>query len=34
MSTDVKIAKQVFHDKLESQINTVGGEAGHLEGAG
>ena len=23
MSTDVKVAKQVIHDKLESQINTV-----------
>ena len=31
MSTDVKMAKQVFHDKLESQINTVGAKLDTLK---
>ena len=31
MSTDVRIAKQVIHDKLESQINTVGAKLDTLK---
>ena len=31
MSTDVKMAKQVIHDKLESQINTVGAKLDTLK---
>ena len=34
MSTDVKVAKHVVYDTLQSQINTVGREAGHTESAG
>lgn len=31
MSTDVKMAKQVIHDKLESQINTAGAKLDTLK---
>jgi len=31
MSTEVKMAKQVFHEKLESQINAVGAKLDTLK---